>query len=154
MSKNTGIILSGIFVLCLVGVLAFCAYPEPVIVTPTLSISATPTDTHTPTVVVSASVSPAIVTVTAVPSSPTLLMVTHTAVPSPTSTRPPTVERTITPSPTDDSILIVKGTTYWDSSKAKYDNYECWQFLKQINGWHERSLPIGQRMKLPAKCDG
>jgi hypothetical protein len=50
-------------------------------------------------------------------------------------------------------MLIVPGVTYWQEAKYWYNDFAEWQRLKSVNGWHERGLPIGERMVIPQPCN-
>jgi hypothetical protein len=73
---------------------------------------------------------------------------------TPTAVIPSTPTPTAAPKPipTDETVLIESGVTYWDESGRAYGRYEPWQCLKRVNGWHERNLPIGELMRLPDSC--
>lgn len=116
----------------------------------------------TPTlIIITASVLPPVASATVtvpIPSVTVAPLPSHIPtrlIPTIAPTLTPTIQPSPTPSPypTDEFIDIVKGVTYWDSAKYKYNVYEKWQCLRAINGWPERQLPIGERMRLPANCD-
>lgn len=146
MTRAKVILALALLLVALLLSLALCRMAEPVVeITPTLVISATPSDTPAPpTITPSSTVAP--VTLTA----------TGTAVPpTPTTTATVTAEAANLPTvaPTEKSIVIYQGLTYWGVSKAEYGKFEAWQCLKARNGWPERALPIGAIMIIPGACN-
>ena len=122
-------------------------------VTPTLPVSATPSDTPIPPTL-SPTPRPT-QTATATVDTPPSLTVTATATPTAVETAVPatyTPTGTAVPSPTSTTHEVERGDTYWHIADYWYGEYVCWQTLKRANGWPERALPIGTVLVIPDDC--
>jgi len=43
--------------------------------------------------------------------------------------------------------------TYWEEAERAWGLYACWQLLKEVNGYPERALPIGDLLRFPDACE-
>lgn len=160
MNKNRtfvlGVIVLAILVInaCLLALVNCCFFDEDV--TPTISISATPSDT--PTAVLLPSYTPTTQPATSTPIPPTQTATTPPTLP-PTATPTVTAELpTVTPQPSPtwpNPYVVERGDHLWGISSRFYGNGRCWV---EVFRWNRTVVEdpnliyMGERLTLPEGC--
>lgn len=138
---------------CFMALVRCCFFED---VTPTISISATPSET--PTAVLLPSHTPTPRSPTATPIPPTLTATTPPTLPPPAT---PTVTAelpTVTPQPSPtwpNSYVVERGDHLWGISSRFYGNGRCWVEVFRWNRTvveNPNLIYMGERLTLPEGC--